>query len=135
MTVVDSSVWIDHLNGRPGPEVALLRRALDDLDETIVVGDLVLFEVLAGLRSRRMVDEVRELFLSLVIVTMVGPELAMRAVEHFRHLRLLGITPRTIDLLIATYCVAVDEPLLTRDRDFALFAAPMGLRLARFEPN
>lgn len=133
MTVVDSSVWIDHLNGRPGAEVTLLHRAFDDPEDIIVVGDLVLFEVLAGLRSRRMVDETRELFSSLVIVSMVGPELAMRAVDHFRHLRVLGITPPTVDLLIATYCVAVDEPLLTRDRDFARLAAPMGLRLAAAE--
>lgn len=133
MTVVDSSVWIDHLNGRAGPEVALLRRALDDPAATIIVGDLVMFEVLAGLRTKRMVGEVRELFQSLAVVSMVGPDLAICAVDHFRHLRILGITPRTVDLLIATYCVAVDDALLTRDRDFARLAAPMGLRLATAE--
>lgn len=39
MTVVDNSVWIDRLNGRPGPEVVLSWRALEGPDETIVVGD------------------------------------------------------------------------------------------------
>jgi predicted nucleic acid-binding protein len=107
-----------------------LRRELDDPSVTIIVGDLVLFEVLAGLRSARMVEEVRDLLFSLTVVGMAGPDLALRAVGHFRHLRQLGITPRTVDLFIATYCVAVGDALLTRDRDFDRLVEPMGLRLA-----
>ena len=46
MIVVDSSVWIDFLNGRDAPHVGRLRAALGT--EEIVVGDLMLCEVLAG---------------------------------------------------------------------------------------
>lgn len=129
MIVVDSSVWIDHLNGRPVPEVERLRAALADPDTEIIVGDLVLFEVLAGLRTPRMAAEVRLLMESLEVVSMVGADPAARAAEHFRALRALGITPRTVDLFIATFCVAIGAALLTRDRDFSRFAGPLGLRL------
>ena len=129
MIVVDSSVWIDHLSGRLVLEVEHLRAALADPDAEIIVGDLVLFEVLAGLRTPRMAAEVRLLMESLEVVSMIGAEQAARAAEHFRALRALGITPRTVDLFIATFCVAIGAALLTRDRDLTRLAGPLGLRL------
>lgn len=135
MIVVDSSVWIDHLNGRLGLEARRLRCVLADPGIVVIVGDLILSEVLAGLRSQRMVREVRELLESLEVVGMVGALRAEEAAGHFGHLRSLGITPRTGDLLIATYCIAVGASLLTRDRDFERFAEPIGLRLERAEPR
>ena len=47
MIVVDSSVWIDFLNGREAPHVERLR-AIIGTDE-VIVGDLMLCEVLQGL--------------------------------------------------------------------------------------
>jgi hypothetical protein len=49
LIVVDSSVWIDFLNGRGVPHVAALRAALGK--EEIILGDLMLCEVLQGLGS------------------------------------------------------------------------------------
>ena len=49
MIVVDSSVWIDFLNGRKAAHVERLQAALGA--EEIVVGDLMLCEVLQGLAS------------------------------------------------------------------------------------
>ena len=56
MIVVDTSVWIDFLNGHDVPHV----RRLDAMLGTgeIVVGDLVLCEVLQGLESERKAQEV-----------------------------------------------------------------------------
>ena len=51
MIVVDSSVWIDFLNGRKAAHVERLQAALGA--EEIVVGDLMLCEVLQGLASER----------------------------------------------------------------------------------
>lgn len=131
MIVVDSSVWIDHLNGSPGREVDRLRAVLADPTVPVIVGDLVLFEVLAGLRSARMADEVRDLLGSLELVGMVGPELATTAAANFRRLRTAGITVRSVDLLIASFCVATGATLLTRDRDFDRLVEPLGLSLER----
>ncbi len=51
MIVVDSSVWIDFLNGRNAPHVRRLR-ALLGTDE-IILGDLMLCEVLQNLDGER----------------------------------------------------------------------------------
>ncbi len=49
MIVVDSSVWIDFLNGIRSPQVARLFDRLGE--EPILVGDLILLEVLQGVAS------------------------------------------------------------------------------------
>jgi len=49
--VVDSSVWIDFLNGRNAPHVRRLRAILGIYE--LVVGDLMLCEVLQGLQSEQ----------------------------------------------------------------------------------
>ena len=51
MIVVDSSVWIDFLNGRNAPHVRRLGAILG-IDE-VIVGDLMLCEVLQGLESEQ----------------------------------------------------------------------------------
>ena len=59
MIVVDSSVWIDFLNGRNAPHVQQLHAAIG-ADE-IIVGDLMLCEVLQGLDGERAAREVEAL--------------------------------------------------------------------------
>jgi predicted nucleic acid-binding protein len=57
--VVDSSVWIDFLNGRNAPHVRRLRAILG-IDQ-IIVGDLMLCEVLQGLESEQAARDVETL--------------------------------------------------------------------------
>ncbi len=101
MIVVDSSVWIDFLNGSNAPHVQRLR-TIFGADE-IVVGDLMLCEVLQGLESERAAREVEVLLRRFEIVPMAGETVAVAAARNFRFLRRRGITIRkTIDLLIGT---------------------------------
>jgi hypothetical protein len=51
MIVVDSSVWIDLLNGRNVPHVRRLRDILGT--DEVIIGDLMPCEVLQGLDSER----------------------------------------------------------------------------------
>ena len=60
MIVVDSSVWIDFLNGRNAPHVRRLRAILG-IDE-VIVGDLMLCEVLQGLESEQAARDVEAIF-------------------------------------------------------------------------
>jgi len=90
--------------------------------------DLILCEILQGLRdeqdSNRVLRELRrfELFES------GGEELAVAAARNFRNLRRQGHTVRkTIDCLIATYCLRHGHSLLHRDRDFDHFEKILGL--------
>ena len=60
---------------------------------------------------------------------MVTPALAAQAATHYRRLRALGVTLRgTVDLLIATFCIAGGHVLLHSDRDFAPMQKHLGLR-------
>ena len=51
MIVVDTSVWIDFLNGRNAAHVRKLRSDLGT--DEVIVGELMLCEVLQGLDSER----------------------------------------------------------------------------------
>ncbi|HEV7878833.1 type II toxin-antitoxin system VapC family toxin [Bradyrhizobium sp.] len=126
MIVVDSSVWIDFLNGRDAPHVERLR-AIIGTDE-VIVGDLMLCEVLQGLDDERTAREVEGLMRRFEIVHMAGDAIAVAAARNFRSLRGRGITVRkTIDLLIGTWCIENRRPLLHNDSDFHPMARYLGL--------
>jgi predicted nucleic acid-binding protein len=124
--VVDSSVWIDFLNGRNAPHVRRLR-ALLGTDE-VIVGDLMLCEVLQGLDGERTAREVEALLRRFEIAPMAGDAIAVAAARNFRSLRRRGITVhKTIDLLIGTWCIENRRPLLHNDSDFHPMARYLGL--------
>ena len=132
MVVVDSGVWIDFFNGADAPEQAALRRLLSRGEATLVVPDLVLYEVLQGFRYERDYLQAETLMLSLDVEATGDPALARRAAVHYRSLRAVGITVRSaIDVLIATFCIDRGYTLLHRDRDFDAFADLRGLRAWR----
>jgi predicted nucleic acid-binding protein len=126
MIVVDSTVWIDFLNGRDLSHVRRLRSLLGTSE--IIIGDLMLCEVLSGLGSEREAAQVEALLRRFDIVPMAGDAVAVAAARYFRKLRARGITVRkTIDLLIGTWCIENRQPLLHNDRDFRPMARYLGL--------
>ena len=127
MIVVDSSVWIDFLNGRNATSCPSDWSTVLGADE-VIVGDLMLCEVLQGLDSERAAQEVEALLRRFEIVPMAGDALAVAAARNFRSLRRRGITVRkTIDLLIGTWCIENRMPLLHNDSDFRPMARHLGL--------
>lgn len=132
MILVDSSVWIDYFRDADTPQVALLDGYFGDA--RVAVGDLIAAEVLQGIRDEREFKWVRETLAAFEHVDLVGYDLAVRAAENYRLLRDRGVTIRkTIDTLIATYCIAHGLTLLHADRDFVPFATHLGLRVAYSE--
>ena len=130
MIVVDSSVWIDHLRNRDTRQVLMLRRLLGgEAAGPILVGDIVMYEVLAGLRSALAARAIRELLQTLLLVSMVDFDLVDRAVANYHALRRRGITPGTIDMIIGTYCIEMGAELLTADHHFEPMRDHLGLRL------
>jgi predicted nucleic acid-binding protein len=124
--VVDSSVWIDFLNDRNSLQVRRLLALLGS--EEIIVGDLMLCEILQGVESEPAASEVETLLRHFDIVPMAGEAIAIAAARNFRSLRRRGIAIRkTIDLLIGTWCIENDRPLLHNDRDFRPMARYLGL--------
>lgn len=131
MIFVDSSVWIDHLRDSESRQVLTLRRLLrGPATGPILVGDIVMYEVLAGLPSARDVGEIRERLQTLLLVSMVDFELVVRAVAHYHTLRRHGVTAGMVDMIIGTYCLEIGAELLTADRHFEPMRDYLGLRLA-----
>ncbi len=134
MVIVDTTVWIDYLRGSSTPQTDWLDAALTR--QRLGITDLILCEVLQGVRDRAEMRRTRKQLLSLEVHAGVGPEIALAAAENYRLLRLRGITVRkTIDCLIATFCIRHRHELLHDDRDYAPFARYLGLRLAPSSPT
>jgi predicted nucleic acid-binding protein len=126
MVIVDTTVWIDYLGGTTNRETDWLHAELDR--QRLGLTDLILCEVLQGIRDERSFRRVlRELRRCEVFET-GGEELAVAAARNFRMLRQKGHTVRkTIDCLIATFCLREGHALLHRDRDFKPFELALGL--------
>ena len=117
MIVVDSGVWIDYFNGMITPQT----NQLDILLSTniIIVGDLIITEVLQGFRHDSDYLTAKNLLESLEFRDMVGKEIALVSAGYYRTLRQQGIMVRkTIDMLIGSFCIVNQLPLLYADRDF-----------------
>jgi predicted nucleic acid-binding protein len=125
--LVDSSVWIDHLRNAVTRPVSHLRSLISR--EELLVGDLILCEILQGLRTDTEARLVEEALREFEVVSLVGPELAVKAAANYRFLRSRGFTiRRTIDLMIGTFCIERGHYLLHGDRDFAPMAQYLGLQ-------
>ena len=120
MIVVDTTVWIDYLQGVQNRETDWLDSELDR--QRLALTDIILCEVLQGVTDERKAKEVEELLLKFEVFTNGGVALAREAARNYRALRKRGHTVRkTIDCLIATFCLEAGHSLLHRDRDFDPF--------------
>ena len=79
MILVDSSVWIDYFGDTLSPQVERLDRMLDH--QNVLVGDLILVEVLQGIRSDREFQLVRHSVSVLENVRLVTPSLAVKCAQ------------------------------------------------------
>lgn len=127
MIFVDSSAWISYFNGTPDAAAAHLATVLDS-DQRVCLIDLVVTEVLQGFRQDREFELARRTLagvrrLSITHATCVD------AARLYRRLRLRGLTPGTIDCLIAQACLDAGARLLTKDGDFEVIATHTRLKL------
>lgn len=127
--VVDTSVWIDLLNGNGTAKANLLAQALDNGDLVVLPG-LVLTEVLQGLENETEASRVAELMSAFQEPPELKTEDYRRAAALYRACRARGTTPRsTIDCLLAQTCLNLDLPILASDRDFEVIAQVAPLRI------
>ncbi|MFO6418700.1 PIN domain-containing protein [Hylemonella sp. W303a] len=132
MTVlVDSSVWIDHLRGDLTPAVHGLRGMLFDQSREVITADLITLEVVRGCRTERDAARVQAMLLRFPCASLGGIDAALRAAALYRKLRAKGVTlAKTVDLLIASWCIHEGVALLHDDADFDA-AEGWGLRVWR----
>lgn len=128
MVIADTSVWVAFLRGVQSFHCDRLAQLLDE--QSLALCDRVLQEILQGLRSEADFRKVSARLLALPCFNLGGHALAVAAARNYRHLRRLGVTPRSAtDVLIATFCVEEDHELLHDDRDFDLMARHLTLKV------
>jgi predicted nucleic acid-binding protein len=115
--LVDSSVWIAYFNGISTWQTDLLDDYLSNVP--LVIGDLILTEVLRGFGSDRDYETAKTFLGALPFRQMGGYNVAIQSAQNYRTLRKAGVTVRkTIDVIIATFCMIEGFTLLHDDRDF-----------------
>jgi predicted nucleic acid-binding protein len=131
--LVDSSVWIDYFSECATAQSEILDRLLGT--EQLLTGDLILVEVLQGFRAEADFRRALDLLGGLEFLPLAGREIAIRAARNYRTLRRKGITVRkTIDGLIATFCITNGHLLLHSDRDYDGFERYLGLQVVKAHP-
>jgi predicted nucleic acid-binding protein len=126
VVIVDSTVWVDYFHGTVNSETDWLDTELDR--QRLGLTDLILCEVLQRVRDDVVAREVERDLLKLEVFETGGVTLARDAARNYRALRSHGHTVRkTVDCLIATFCVREGHSLLHRDRDFDPFEQFLGL--------
>ncbi len=125
--VADSSVWVSFYRKADTQAKQWLRDAISG--HTVLVPDLVLVEVLRGIDKDDDARSIAREFENFEVVRIGGKSLALKATKHFRFLRSKAKTIRgTVDLLLATWCIENNIPLLHADRDFEPFEQHLGLK-------
>lgn len=128
MTIVDTTVWIDYFTGSSNPHTEWLDSEVSR--QRLGLTDIILCEVLQGIRDDATFERVRRNLAHFEIFDTGGEALAVTAAGNYRSLRRRGVTVRkTIDCLIATFCLVDGHALLHRDRDFDVFETHLGLRV------
>jgi predicted nucleic acid-binding protein len=126
MVLADTSVWIDYFNGVISRETDLLNDLLDE--ERIAIGDLIIAELMQGFRTKSQINVAQQIISRLEYFDLAGKEIAFKAADNYRYLRKKGITIRkTIDIIIATFCIENSFKLLYTDKDFDPFVKNLDL--------
>ena len=127
MIIVDTSVWIDYFNGTRNKETDLLDVVLES--EEVAIGDLIFLEILQGFRTDKDYKQAYKTLLELEQYEMFGHSMVEKCAYNYRSLRKRGITIRkTADVIIATFCIEKQIPLLFTDRDFLPFVEHLRLQ-------
>lgn len=126
MIVADTSVWIDYVRGIDASHTNILDHEL--IYNRVVTGDIIIAEFLQGFKNDREYLIAKQIMDNLEYRDFLGKEIAIQAANNDRKLRKQGFTVRkTIDVIIATFCIENGFPLIHNDRDFDPMEEILGL--------
>lgn len=131
MIIVDTSVWIEFLEGRGSASDRHLAELID-ADAPIALTEVIYCEVLQGIRDDAVYAKVRAILHAFPMLFLNG----LRSVDHaaalYRTCRRKGYTIRsTVDCLIAAVCLDAGAELFHQDRDFDVLAKVAHLKVYR----
>lgn len=128
MIIVDTSIWVDYLRGADTPQTQWLYAQADQ--QRLGLTDLILCEVLQGVSDDSQAARVETQLSKLVIFQTGGRRLAIASARNYRILRPRVRTVRkTMDCLIATFCLMNDHSLLHNDHDYDAFEKHLNLKV------
>ena len=128
MTLVDTSVWIDFLEGGDHWTKNRLKRLIEDR-ESIVYTHMILLEIVQGLREKNDRKKIEKKFRDLVLAPQKRSTI-MLAADIYQGLQRKGIRIRSIiDCLIAASAIEIGVNVLHKDRDFEYIAKYYPLKL------
>jgi predicted nucleic acid-binding protein len=127
MILVDTSVWVDFLQGLQTSEADRLSTAITKKEYICTCG-MVLTELFQGIKEEKAVKKVRQAFTPVLYLPM-SRRAFERAADLSRRTRKNGKTVRsTVDCMIASCAIEHRVPLLHRDKDFEIIAEVSALR-------
>ena len=116
--LVDTSVWIDFLNGSETEQVATLVAYIQE-DEPVYLCPTIIQEVLQGISNDNQYKKIKDHLMCFNVLNDDSLESAFGAVEIYRALRKKGISIRkSNDCMIAQYAFKYNLGILHKDRDF-----------------
>jgi predicted nucleic acid-binding protein len=127
MVMVDSSVWIDALRKIENEYTKLFAGLCET--KQVVLSELVLFEVLSGIKPESRYDKVKDNMLRFPVIESNGIQTALHASENSLKLQKVGQQITGIDCIITTICLDNDLYLLTKDKVFMICEKYLGLKL------
>jgi len=132
--LVDTSAWVDFLNGFPSPAADALAELLQGDDDVCTCG-IVVAEVFQGLHRDQGRDSIRRSFEDMIFLEPPGIRLYLRAAGLYRALRERGTTVRsTVDCIVAAIAEDGGCDLLARDRDMDAILDSGLLKAGRWPP-
>ena len=128
--LIDTSVWIEHLRGRPGAASEQLAEWLRDDPDRILVNEVVTCELLRGLRDDASALRLQVLLADCLQALPIERSDWIESAALYRRCRQVGATIRSaLDCLMAAHAIRLQVPILAIDRDYTPIAQHFGLRL------
>ena len=129
MVIVDTSVWVDALNGVSTRQVEVLSQLIRE-NKDVCLTPTILQETLQGLRSDEDFDRLHYRLGGFQLLLLNQEDSAVQAATLYRELRKKGVTIRkSNDCLIAVYAISYGAELLHFDRDYDIIALHSPLKI------
>ena len=126
MILIDTSVWIDFLNGLETAQTKAVESLVSSREDICTCG-IVLTEVLQGIKEKKAYEKTKAILSELIFLPM-AQETFLLAAAIYRACRSRGITIRnTTDCMIAATCIQHGVRLIHTDKDFDSIATQFDL--------
>jgi predicted nucleic acid-binding protein len=129
LILIDTSAFIEFLNRTGSPFDREIESLISNNEET-AIADIVLTEVLQGIKDDKEYAEIRKSLLSFPVYSLKSIDSYVAAADIYRKCRKKGVTIKnTVDLLIAQIALENDLILLHNDNDFESIASASNIKI------